>query len=72
MPEKLRIEIDALARTRIIEAVNSAGGDRSKAARVLGLTRSALYRWIDRLWGSIKQMDREIEIYQNETGNSPS
>jgi transcriptional regulator with GAF, ATPase, and Fis domain len=54
----------AAARKRILDALTAARGDRSRAARALGLaTPRTLYRWIERL-----SMWPEVDALINERG----
>jgi two-component system response regulator AtoC len=49
----LREEVDALERRRIEDALAAAGGNRSEAARRLGISRGALLARL-RAWSSDK------------------
>jgi pSer/pThr/pTyr-binding forkhead associated (FHA) protein len=49
----LRAEVDALERARIVAVLDECGGNRSEAARRLGMSRGALLARL-RAWGVLK------------------
>jgi two-component system response regulator AtoC len=46
-PEKLRDEVGRLERERIVEAIARCGGNQTKAAELLGISRRALLHRLD-------------------------
>ena len=46
-PEKLRVEVARLERERVVDAINRAGGNQTKAAELLGISRRALIHRLD-------------------------
>jgi transcriptional regulator with PAS, ATPase and Fis domain len=46
-PEKLRDEVERLERERIVEAIGRCGGNQTKAAELLGISRRALLHRLD-------------------------
>lgn len=48
MASRLQEALDATLRTQLRAALTATGGDRDAAARFLGVSRRALYNYLDR------------------------
>ncbi|MBI3155590.1 MAG: helix-turn-helix domain-containing protein, partial [Burkholderiales bacterium] len=51
-PRPLAEQVEAVERAAIAEALRAAGGNRARAARLLGMPRSVLYQRLQR-WPEI-------------------
>lgn len=46
----LKEELAVERKARVVDALRATGGNRTEAARLLGVTRETLHRWL-REWG---------------------
>jgi DNA-binding NtrC family response regulator len=57
-----RLTLDQLEKAYILEILRESGGNKSRAAEILGLDRKTLYRKLD----EYRESDPELEIIKNE------
>jgi transcriptional regulator of acetoin/glycerol metabolism len=50
VPNELRVTLDEIRRRHVIKVLEACGGNRSEAAKILGVDRKTLYRRLRR-WG---------------------
>lgn len=50
VPVELRISLDEIRRRHVVRVLDACGGNRSEAAKILGVDRKTLYRRLRR-WG---------------------
>jgi transcriptional regulator of acetoin/glycerol metabolism len=50
VPDDVRITLDEIRRRHVVHVLDACGGNRSEAAKILGVDRKTLYRRLRR-WG---------------------
>lgn len=50
VPNEIRVTLDEIRRRHVIKVLEACGGNRSEAAKILGVDRKTLYRRLRR-WG---------------------
>lgn len=50
VPSELRVTLDEIRRRHVVKVLDACGGNRSEAAKILGVDRKTLYRRLRR-WG---------------------
>lgn len=50
LPNEIRVTLDEVRRRHVVHVLDACGGNRSEAAKILGVDRKTLYRRLRR-WG---------------------
>jgi len=50
LPNEIRVTLDEVRRRHVVHVLDQCGGNRSEAAKILGVDRKTLYRRLRR-WG---------------------